>query len=131
MYWGTAQAKPWAQFQRGTVGDALYTNSTLALDPLTGKMAWYFQHLPGETHDMDETFERVLVDLNGRSSIFTMGKLGILWEIDRKTGKFVAAHDLGYQTLVDVDPKTGRAAYREDRFRSTARSFTSARARRA
>ena len=114
VYWGTAQAKPWAQFQRGTVGDALYTNSTLALEPLTGKMVWYFQHLPGETHDMDETFERVLVDINGRSSIFTMGKLGILWEIDRKTGKFVAAHDLGYQTLVDVDEKTGRASYRKD-----------------
>ena len=63
---------------------------------------------------MDETFERVLVDINGRSSIFTMGKLGILWEIDRKTGKFVAAHDLGYQTLVDVDEKTGRASYRKD-----------------
>ena len=28
---------PWAQFARGTKGDALYTNSTLALDPLTGK----------------------------------------------------------------------------------------------
>jgi alcohol dehydrogenase (cytochrome c) len=112
VYWGTAQAKPWAQFQRGTVGDALYTNSTLALDPKTGKMAWYFQHIPGETHDMDEVFERVLVDVNGRSSVFSMGKLAVLWELDRKTGKFVAAHDPGYQTLIDVDPKTGRAAYR-------------------
>jgi alcohol dehydrogenase (cytochrome c) len=112
VYWGTAQAKPWAQFQRGTAGDALYTNSTLALDPLTGKIAWYFQHIPGETHDMDEVFERVLVDVDGRSSVFTMGKLAILWELDRKTGKFVAAHDPGYQTLIDVDRKTGRASYR-------------------
>ena len=112
VYWGTSQAKPWAQFQRGTAGDALYTNSTLALDPKTGKMAWYFQHIPGETHDMDEVFERVLVDVDGRPSSFSMGKLAILWQIDRKTGKFVAAHDPGYQTLIDVDPKTGRAAYR-------------------
>ncbi len=109
VYWGTAQAKPWAQFQRGTVGDALYTNSTLALDPKTGRMVWYFQHLPGETHDMDETFERMLVDANGRQSMFTVGKLAILWELDRKTGKFTASHDPGYQTLVDIDPKTGRA----------------------
>ena len=36
-YWGTAQAKPWARVVRGTDGDALYTNSTLALDPDTGK----------------------------------------------------------------------------------------------
>jgi alcohol dehydrogenase (cytochrome c) len=112
VYWGTAQAKPWAQFQRGTPGDALYTNSTLALDPKTGKMQWYFQHLPGETHDMDETFERMLVDVGGRQSMFTVGKLAILWELDRRTGTFTAAHDPGYQTLIDIDPKTGRAGYR-------------------
>ena len=40
--------------------------------------------------------------------MFKMGKLGILWELDRKTGKFVAGHDLGYQTLFDLDPQTGR-----------------------
>ena len=128
VYWGTAQAKPWAQFQRGTAGDALYTNSTLALDPKTGKMAWYFQHIPGETHDMDEVFERVLVDVDGRASSFSMGKLAILWQIDRKTGKFIAAHDPGYQTLIDVDPKTGRAAYRPTRSRKRAWSSASARA---
>src|SRR5436305_5283642 len=61
---------------------------------------------------MDETFERVLVDINGRSSLFTMGKLAILWEIDRKTGKFVAAHDLGYQNILDVNPQTGKVTYR-------------------
>ena len=36
IYWSTAQAKPWAIVQRGTAGAALYTNSTLALDPETG-----------------------------------------------------------------------------------------------
>ncbi len=112
IYWGTSQAKPWTRFARGTDGDALFTNSTLALDATTGKMVWYYQHIPGETHDMDETFERVLVDLPGRSSVFTMGKLGILWELDRKTGRFVSARDLGYQNLIDVDPNTGKATYR-------------------
>jgi alcohol dehydrogenase (cytochrome c) len=112
IYWGTAQAKPWARFARRTDGDALYTNSTLALDATTGRIVWYYQHIPGESHDMDETFERILVDLPGRSSVFSMGKLGILWELDRKTGRFVSAHDLGYQNLVDVDPKTGKATYR-------------------
>ena len=42
--------------------DALYTNSTLALNPRTGQVAWYFQHVPGETLDLDIVFERVLVD---------------------------------------------------------------------
>lgn len=114
VYWGTSQAKPWARFQRGTDGDALFTNSTLALDPDTGAIKWYYQHLPGDTHDMDETFERVLVDYGGRSSVFSMGKLGILWELDRKTGAFVSAHDLGYQTILDkIDPKTGKVTFRD------------------
>ncbi|MBI1872600.1 MAG: PQQ-binding-like beta-propeller repeat protein [Acidobacteria bacterium] len=112
IYWGTSQAKPWTRFARGTDGDALYTNCTLALDPATGKIVWHYQHIPGETHDMDETFERILVDANGRSSVFTMGKLGILWELDRKDGAFLSAHDLGYQNLLDVDPRTGNATYR-------------------
>jgi alcohol dehydrogenase (cytochrome c) len=114
IFWGTSQAKPWTRFARGTDGDALYTNSTLALDPSTGKIVWFYQHIPGETLDMDETFERVLVDRDGRSSVFTMGKVGILWELDRATGKFVSAHDLGYQNVLDVDPKTGKATYREN-----------------
>jgi len=31
IYWSVAQAKPWARISRGTDGDALYTNSTLAI----------------------------------------------------------------------------------------------------
>ena len=112
VYWGTAQAKPWARAVRGTDGAALYTNSTLALDPDTGKMKWFYQHLPGETHDMDEVFENVLVDIGGRKSLFKMGKLGILWQLDRESGAFIRATDLGYQTLVDVDAHTGKVTYR-------------------
>ncbi|MSP94096.1 MAG: pyrrolo-quinoline quinone [Alphaproteobacteria bacterium] len=113
VYWSTAQAKPWARSVRGTEGDALYTNSTLALDPDTGKINWYYQYLPGETHDMDEVFESILVNREGgRQSLFKMGKLGILWELDRATGKFVSAHDLGYQTIVNLDAQTGRVTYR-------------------
>ena len=97
-----------------TDGDALYTNSVLALEPQTGRLEWYYQFVPGETHDLDEVFESVLIDHNGRQSLFKMGKLGILWEIDRATGAFVAAHDLGYQTLVDVDQDTGKTTYRPD-----------------
>jgi len=111
IYWSTAQAKPWARAVRGTDGDALYTNSTLALDPDTGKINWYYQFIPGETQDMDEVFENILVDHDGKSSVFKMGKLGILWELDRKTGKFVAAHDLGYQNIVTVNPQTGKVTY--------------------
>src|SRR5438034_3806552 len=112
IYWGTAQAKPWTRFARGTDGDALYTNCTLAIDPATGKIVWYYQHIPGETHDLDEAFERILVDFTDRSSVFSMGKLAILWELDRKTGAFLAVHDLRYQNVLDVDRRTGKVTYR-------------------
>jgi alcohol dehydrogenase (cytochrome c) len=115
IYWGTAQAKPWTRFARGTDGDALYTNCTLAIDPATGKIVWYYQHIPGETHDLDEAFERILIDVGGRQSVFSMGKLAILWELDRKTGAFVSAHDLRYQNLVDVDAKSGKVTYRANK----------------
>ena len=111
IYWGTAQAKPWARVARGTDGDALYTNSTLALDPDTGKIKWYYQHLPGETQDMDEVFENILIDVGGRKSLFKMGKLGILWQLDRTTGQFIHATDLGYQTIVQVNPQNGKVTY--------------------
>jgi alcohol dehydrogenase (cytochrome c) len=115
VYWGTAQAKPWARVVRGTEGSALYTNSTLALDPDTGKMKWYYQHIPGETQDMDEVFENILIDIGGRKSLFKMGKLGILWQLDRTTGEFVHASDLGYQTILEVNPQTGKVFYRADK----------------
>ena len=113
VYWGTAQAKPWVREVRGTDGDALYTNSTLALNPDTGDMVWYYQHLPGETHDMDEVFETILVDVDGRKSVFKMGKLGILWQLDRETGEFIKGTDIGYQNIVNLDPVTGKITYRD------------------
>jgi hypothetical protein len=82
------------------------------LDADTGKIVWFFQHIPAETHDLDEVFENILVDRDGRQSLFKMGKIGVLWELDRKTGKFLNAFDLGYQTVLDIDKKTGRATYR-------------------
>ncbi|MCZ6709731.1 MAG: PQQ-binding-like beta-propeller repeat protein, partial [Gammaproteobacteria bacterium] len=53
FYIGTAQAKPWVAASRGmSANDAgLYTNSTLALAPDTGRIVWHFQHVPGETID--------------------------------------------------------------------------------
>ncbi len=84
-YWGVAQAKPWMQASRGTTGSdaALYTSATLALRPDTGQLAWHFQHVPGESLDLDEVYERVLVDLDGRKFSFNAGKVGILWKLDR------------------------------------------------
>ena len=66
-YWGVAQAKPWVPASRGNsaLDRALYTSSTLALDPDTGVLKWFYQHAPGESLDLDEVYERVLVDTGG------------------------------------------------------------------
>ena len=115
VIWSTAQAKPWTRYQRGTDGDALFSNSVLALDADTGKMAWYHQFVPGETQDMDDVFESIAVDAGAQKSLFKMGKLGILWQLDRRTGKYLNATDLGYQDIVRVDTGTGRVTYRPDK----------------
>ncbi len=116
IYWGTAQAKPWMRASRGSgSGATLYANSTLALNADTGKLAWYHNLAPGETLDLDEVFERVLVDDNGQSLVFSAGKAGILWKLDRKTGKYLGHKEMVFQNVYDsIDPRTGEPHYRND-----------------
>jgi alcohol dehydrogenase (cytochrome c) len=116
-YWGTAQAKPWMPVSRGMYGldKALYTSSTVALDADTGKLAWHFQHAPGEALDLDVVFERVLVDSNGQNLVFTAGKDGVLWKLDRKTGRYLGHKETLFQNVWEsIDVKTGAPRYRQD-----------------
>ncbi len=117
VYFGVAQAKPWVAASRGmTVRDAaLYTSATVALRPEDGELAWYFQHVPGETLDLDEVFERVLVDVGDRRVVFSAGKHGILWKLDRETGEFLGHKETVFQNVFDhIDPRTGAVTYRRD-----------------
>ena len=116
-YWGTAQAKPWMRASRGTTNfdNALYTSSTLALRPKDGTLAWHYQHAPGESLDLDEVFERVLVDIGDQKVVFTIGKAGILWKLDRRTGQYIGHKETLFQNVFDsFDPKTGSPQYRAD-----------------
>ena len=116
-YWGTAQAKPWMPVSRGmkTLDKGLYTSSTVALDIDTGKLAWHFQHAPGEALDLDVVFERVLVDNGAERLVFTAGKDGILWKLDRKNGKYIGHKETVFQNVWDsINPKTGEPQYRLD-----------------
>ena len=114
---GVSQAKPWVAASRGMspTDAALYTNSTLALDPKNGRIVWYYQHIPGETLDMEVGFERVLVDIDKQPWLFTIGKDGILWKLDRATGKFADFTATIYQNLfTPLDHDTGKLHYRQD-----------------
>ena len=116
-YWGTAQSKPWSFLNRGTtpIDKTLYSSSTLALNPDDGKLAWYLQHAPGESFDLDEVFERVLVDIGQQKVSFSAGKAGILWKLDRRTGQFLGHKEMVGQTVWErIDPKTGVPSYRPD-----------------
>jgi alcohol dehydrogenase (cytochrome c) len=115
-YWGTAQAKPWMRISRGSGnGATLYANSTVALNADTGKLAWSHSYAPGETLDLDEVFERVLVDDQGQNYVFNAGKAGILWKSDRKTGKYLGHKEMVFQNVYDsIDPRTGEPHYRND-----------------
>jgi alcohol dehydrogenase (cytochrome c) len=116
-YWGVAQAKPWMPVSRGNsiYDPALYTASTVALNVDDGTLAWHFQHAPGETLDLDEVYERVLVDVGAEKVVFTIGKAGVLWKLDRRNGRFIAHRETVFQNVFDrIDPKTGAPTYRAD-----------------
>jgi alcohol dehydrogenase (cytochrome c) len=114
-FWGTGQAKPSRRVERGTDGDALFSNSTLALNPDTGKLQWYYQNAPGESLDLDEVYERVLVDHGNQKVVLEVGKTGILWKLDRTNGKFLDLAQTVFQNVwVKFDKKTGRPTYRDD-----------------
>jgi len=116
-YWGTAQAKPWVPISRhmSIFDEGLYTNSTVAVDVDTGELEWYFQHVPGEALDLDEVFERVLVNEDGRRLVLSLGKHGILWKNDRVTGEFLGFTETVFQNaFTDIDPETGAITYRGD-----------------
>ena len=98
--------------QPGVTRDALFTDCTLALNPDTGKLVWYFQHVPNDQWDLDWAFERQLIPLpvNGttRKLAITSGKMALYDALDAATGKYAFSIDLGLQNIVTaVDPKTG------------------------
>ena len=98
--------------QKGKSNDALYTDSTLALNPDTGKLVWYYQHMNRDVWDLDWVFEQTLLTLplNGRPTklLVTGGKLAIFDALDPATGKYEFSKDAGLQNLVvRIDPKTG------------------------
>jgi alcohol dehydrogenase (cytochrome c) len=96
----------------GVSNDGLFTDCTLAFDPDTGKLVWYFQHVHNDQWDLDWAFEQQVMNLAsdnaGKKMIVTSGKMGIYEGLDAATGKYIFSKDLGIQNVVtSIDPKTG------------------------
>jgi alcohol dehydrogenase (cytochrome c) len=72
-------------------GDNLFTCALVALDVDTGKMRWYYQTSPHDTHDWDSAQTPVLVDgtFSGRPRklVLTAARNGYFFVVDRVTGE--------------------------------------------
>ena len=103
LFWGTSN--PWPDYNADDrKGANLYSCSVLALDPDTGKLKWYFQFTPQDTHDWDATQIPILIDRAGPDPAGA-GKLmawpsrnGFYYLLDRNNGKFLLAKSFVRQT---------------------------------
>lgn len=119
VYMGTGVPGPYPSVVHGReAGDALYSNSTLAIDARTGRLVWYYQHLPGDDWDLDHIGERILVDTTidpadevpwsnpdidpteTRRVLWTAGKGGVQFVLDRTTGEFLWGSPILHQNVV-------------------------------
>lgn len=101
IYWGVGNPGP---DYNGDVrrGDNLYTCSLVALDEHTGRLRWYFQFTPHDTHDWDATHVPVLFDgeIGGRQRklVAIANRNAFYYVLDRLTGEFLAGRAYGKQT---------------------------------
>uniref|UniRef100_A0A372IJZ7 PQQ-dependent dehydrogenase, methanol/ethanol family n=1 Tax=Paracidobacterium acidisoli TaxID=2303751 RepID=A0A372IJZ7_9BACT len=83
-------------------GANLFTCSVLALDPDTGKLRWYYQFTPGDTHDWDANEDVVLADQTvagtTRRRLLQADRNGLFYVLDRDNGRFVFAKPYVRQT---------------------------------
>jgi alcohol dehydrogenase (cytochrome c) len=88
---GTGNPTPAYTSQSRGEGDNLYTCSLVALNVDTGKLVWYYQTSPHDTHDWDSTQTPVLVDgaFNGkqRKLVLQATRNGYFYVLDRTTGE--------------------------------------------
>ncbi len=90
LYWPVGNPGP--DFDRHVrPGDNLYTNCTLAMDPDTGKIKFWFQYTPNDPYDYDGVNEVVLADVQGRKVWLHGDRNGYFYAIDRTNGKFIYA----------------------------------------
>ena len=147
IYWGVANPTPNTRANRHggrydngvgfTAPIDLYSNSTIALNPDTGKLAWYYQHLPGDDWDEDYPHERTLLRTpvspdpkfvkwinpevkkgEPRDVAMMVGEGGGIFALDRGTGQFLWASPFPFDTpnflISSVDGKTGRVTINKD-----------------
>ena len=107
VFWGTSNPGPWNSVVRSSGNSDygkltnLYTSSTLALDPDTGKIKWWVQGTPEDAWDYDGVNELVFASLNvdGKAQpvIMKADRNGFFFVINRDSGKVLSAHKFIYE----------------------------------
>ncbi|HEY6488731.1 MAG: acido-empty-quinoprotein group A [Terracidiphilus sp.] len=123
LYWPTGNTNPVFAGQ-GRPGANLWTESIVALNLDTGKLKWYFQASPHDTHDFDNTTAPILFDrtVHGqpRHLLAQAARNGFFVTLDRVTGQHLIVKPyvpLDYTSgfspqgepipIPDKDPTTG------------------------
>ena len=92
IYWGVGNPAP-ALSGSGRPGANLYTNCMVAINADTGKLKWYYQFTPHDTHDWDGVNEPILADLTirgvPRKVLLHADRNGFLYALDRVEGKVI------------------------------------------
>lgn len=90
LFVGTGNPQP-VIAGKGRKGSNLFTESIVALDVNTGKLVWYFQPSPHDTHDWDAVQTPVLFDgeIDGkpRKLLAQASRNGWFFVLDRTNGK--------------------------------------------
>jgi alcohol dehydrogenase (cytochrome c) len=92
LYWGVGGPRP--DFDAATrKGANLYSNSMVALRGTTGKLLWYFQSTPGDTHDWDAVQVPLIADRTADGGqglrLLWANRNGFYYVLDRATGAFL------------------------------------------
>lgn len=109
LYWAVGNPGP-DMIGDDRLGDNLYTDSVVALDPRTGRLKWHFQFTPHDTWDYDAEQPLTLVDAtwNGqpRKLLLQANRNGFFYVLDRTNGTFL----LGAKYAKEVTWATGLTA---------------------
>jgi alcohol dehydrogenase (cytochrome c) len=111
VYWGTGNPGP-QMYGANRMGDNLYSDSLVALDPDTGRLKWYFQFTPHDVHDWDSTHVPVLFDESvagqPRKLVAMANRNGFFYVLDRTNGSFIFAKPYTHVTWAKEIGADGR-----------------------
>jgi PQQ-dependent dehydrogenase (methanol/ethanol family) len=94
LFWGVGNPYP-AMNGDERQGDNLYTASVLALDPDSGRLKWFYQFTPHDTHDWDGEQTPLVLDRvyrgRKRQLLVQANRNGFLYVFDRTNGELLLA----------------------------------------